>query len=425
MELNFRPAKTPPAGSIEPPADKSLTHRALIFASLATTPSLITNPLTGEDCRATRRILESVGTSVTESPEGWRIGPAQTWTPPPGPLDCGNSGTTMRLLMGVFASRPMSVEFVGDPSLSRRPMARVALPLRMMGAKIEGDKAPIRVTGGPLRGIDYLSPVASAQIKSALLLAGTRAEGETSVDEPELSRDHTEKLMVALGIPLSRCRNRVTIQPATWSGFEFRVPADISSAAFLMCLVAATPGASVRFCRVSVNPTRAGILDVFGQMGVTVLRENEHQELGEPVADLTVSGPSQLKPFAIAGELVPRLIDEIPILAVLATRADGVSTVQNAAELRVKESDRIEEVAKNLRAMGAEVETFEDGLSVQGPVDLRGATINAHGDHRIAMAFAIAALISGSGETKILGADSIATSYPGFQDDLRTLGVTW
>lgn len=425
MELLIRPALTLPNGSIEPPADKSLTHRALIFAALATSASLIKNPLTGADCRATRRILESVGMLVDEAEDGWRVEPAKEWRLPTEPFDCGNSGTTMRLLMGVFASRPMSVEFVGDASLSRRPMARVALPLRMMGAKIEGDKAPIRLTGGPLRGLDYLSPVASAQIKSALLLAGTRADGETSVDEPELSRDHTERLMAALGVPLSRCGNRVTIQPSQWAGFEFRVPGDISSAAFGMALVAGTPGATAQFRGVSVNPTRSGILDVLAQMGVTVTQENLRNELGEPIADLTITGPNQLQPFQIGGDLVPRLIDEVPVLAVLATRANGVSTIRNAAELRVKESDRIEEVARNLRAMGAEIEIFEDGLSIRGPVELRGTTVDAHGDHRIAMAFTIAALFSREGETRIIGADSIATSYPNFIEDLRSLGVSW
>ncbi|MBL8047653.1 MAG: 3-phosphoshikimate 1-carboxyvinyltransferase [Chthonomonas sp.] len=424
MELRFGPALSPPRGEITPPADKSLTHRALIFGALANSTSEIHNPLTGEDCRATRRILEMVGMRVEESGDVWRVQPA-TWTTPTEPVDCGNSGTTMRLLMGVFASRPMSVEFVGDASLSRRPMGRIGLPLKMMGAKVEGEKAPVRLTGGTLRGIDYLSPVASAQIKSAILLAGVRAEGETSVDEPEQSRDHTERLMEALGVPLTRCRNQISVQRAEWGGFEFRVPGDISSAAFALCLVAGSPGAQAVLRGVSVNPTRSGLLDVLAHMGASVTRENERAELGEPLADLVVSGPPGLKPFVIEGELVPRLIDEIPVLSVLATQAHGTSVVRGAAELRVKESDRIAQMAKGLRAMGASVDEFPDGMAIHGPVALRGATIDAHGDHRLAMSFAIAGLLSATGDTTIRGADSIATSYPGFVDDLRTLGVTW
>lgn len=425
MNLRLGPVCSRPSGEITVPADKSLTHRGLILGAMATSPTELRQPLTGEDCRATLAILQQIGTQVVESPSQWRIEPAAHWSAPSGPLDCGNSGTTMRLLMGVFAGKPMSVEFIGDASLSRRPMGRVATPLRMMGAKIEGDRAPIKLAGGSLRGIDYLSPVASAQVKSAILLAGCQASDTTSVDEPTQSRDHTERMLEALGVPVARCGLRLTVSATQWPGFEFHVPGDISSAAFLMCLVAGLPGAQLTFRRVGVNPTRSGILDVFAQMGIPVHSEGISETLAEPVADLTVTGPNSLAPFTIAGSLVPRLIDEIPVLAVLATQAHGESRISDAAELRVKESDRIEQVVTNLRAMGANIEATADGMVIQGPTPLHGVRAVAHGDHRIAMALAIAALLSTSGETEISGAESIATSYPTFLQDLAEAGVKW
>lgn len=297
-------------------------------------------------------------------------------------------------------------------------MRRVAEPLRLMGASVEGDTPPLRIRGGELKGIEYATPVASAQIKSAVLLAGLFAGGETRVTEPAQSRDHTERMLAAMGADLSRDGLTTTIRGGKLlQPFEFEVPADISSAAFLMVAAALAPGSCLELMDVSINPTRTGILDVLHQAGVRVAVENERDSFGEPVADLMVFGQELIRPFEISGDLVPRLIDEIPVLAVLATQAEGVSTIRDASELRVKESDRIEQIATGLRAMGASIETHPDGLTITGPTPLRATTIDAAGDHRIAMAFAIAGLVA-EGETLIEGAETVVTSYPNFENDL-------
>lgn len=415
------------AGTVRVPSDKSLTHRAYLFGAIASGESVVRLPLRGEDCESTLRCLNQLGlrhewldaTTV-------RLIPTGQWQSPRGALDCGNSGTTMRLLSGLVASRPLDVTMIGDASLSRRPMKRIAEPLRQMGAIVEGETPPLRVRGGQLRGIEYTSPVASAQVKSCLLLAGLRADGATSVAEPSLSRDHTERMLRAMGAhlvtetsPEGGVLHRV--HPGnSLNAFEFTVPADISSAAFFMVAAALLSPEGVLLTEVGVNPSRTGILDVLSQCGVSVRLDAPRDQSGEPVADLHVSKPSILKPFVIEGALVPRLIDEIPVLAVLATQCVGESVIRDAAELRVKESDRVEVVAEALRAMGAEVETFADGMAIQGPTALTGATIDARHDHRIAMAFAIAGLIA-EGSTQIEGADAIATSYPTFESDLRSL----
>ncbi len=412
----------PLRGSIRPPSDKSLTHRAFMFAAAAQSPSAILNPLMGEDCVSTLRCLEQLGALPERVGNGFKIAPAPEWLQPEHELDCGNSGTTMRLLSGFLASRPLHVRLIGDASLSRRPMRRIADPLRLMGAKIEGDTPPLTLQGGRLRAIDYASPVASAQIKSCILLAGLRAEGTTWVSEPAPSRDHTERMLRALGVQLhDRCDGGVGVDGGTkWDGFEFNVPADISSAAFWAVAAALLPGSEIELRQVGTNPSRTGLLDVLTQAGVPWAATNERDELGEPIADLRLSCPATLRPFEIFGDLVPRLIDEIPVLAVLATQCHGTTTIQDAAELKVKESDRILTVANGLRAMGAKVEPTDDGMIITGPTPLYGATIDALGDHRIGMAFAIAGLIA-RGDTIIQGADAIATSYPGFWSDLETL----
>lgn len=406
-------------GQVRPPSDKSLTHRAFMFGALASGPSRVRHPLGSEDAEATRRVLTALGVRFEDaSADEVVVHPCAEWQQPSGPLECGNSGTTMRLMAGLLASRPLEVTLVGDASLSRRPMRRVAEPLRLMGAHVEGDTPPLRIRGGQLQGIDYTTPVASAQIKSAVLLAGLFAEGETRVTEPAQSRDHTERMLAAMGADLSRngltttVRRRRALEP-----FEFEVPGDISSAAFLMVAAALAPGSRLELLDLSVNPTRTGILDVFAEVGAEVAIENLRDVLGEPVADVTVRGHEQLNPITIAGPLVPRLIDEIPVLAVLATQAEGVSVIRDASELRVKESDRIERVAAGLRAMGAAIETHPDGMTITGPTPLRATTISAEGDHRIAMAFAIAGLVA-DGETVIEGAESVLTSYPNFERDL-------
>lgn len=409
-------------GELRPPSDKSLTHRAYLLGAVAEGRSVVRSPLRGEDCEATLRCLAAMGLRFERSSDGEvRLDPAATWAQPHSPLDCGNSGTTMRLLAGLVASRPIQATLVGDASLSRRPMKRIADPLRRMGAGVEGDTPPLTILGSAsLQGIRHESPVASAQIKSCVLLAGLRAEGETWVREPFPSRDHTERMLEACGVEVLRGAGVGVRGGAKVAPFEFTVPADISSAAFFLCAAAVIPGSRVMMRGVGVNPTRSGVLDALAQAGVAVRLSNERVELGEPVADIGVEAPDQLRPFEISGALVPRLIDEIPVLAVLATQCEGVSTIRDASELRVKESDRIAKIAEGLRSMGARVETFDDGLSVEGPTPLSGGLIDAAGDHRIAMAFAVAGLAA-EGQTAIEGVESIATSYPGFEADLRSL----
>ncbi|MBS1721950.1 MAG: 3-phosphoshikimate 1-carboxyvinyltransferase [Armatimonadetes bacterium] len=410
-----------------------MTHRALLLAAMsAQGVSRVGQPLTGEDCLATIECLIETGADI-ELFEADEFGSKpfaivtreKAWTSADTPLDCGNSGTSMRLLAGVYASKPgVDVTLVGDASLTRRPMKRVTEPLRQMGASIEGDTAPLVISGRKLTGIRYMSPVASAQVKSCLLLAGLNADGETWVSEPHKSRDHTERMLEALGAPLlidgELC---VGVQ----GGYElppldFDVPADISSAAFLLVTALLVPESEITLEEVGVNPTRTGVLDVLRAAGADFSLESERESLGEPVADISVRHTGGLAAFEVSGALVPRLIDEIPILAVLATQCEGTSRFRDAGELRVKESDRIESVAAGLRAMGAEVTTYEDGLDVTGPVALRGATIDAEGDHRLAMAFSVAGLAA-SGETQVLNAHSALTSYPAFESDLRALGA--
>ncbi len=424
MISNVSRCSVPLKGTITTPPDKSLTHRAFLFAACASSASQIHNPLLGEDCQSTLHCLEQLGHQIEMNPgEGLvKIQPISTWKAPEADLDCGNSGTTMRLLAGLVASRPLEATFTGDASLSRRPMSRIALPLKLMGAHVEGEKPPLRIRGGDLTGIDYMSPVASAQIKSCILLAGLRAEGETWVVEPSLSRDHTERMLRSLGVDLlTRCDGGIGVRAVEpWEGFSMTVPGDISSAAFWMVAAALIPGSEVRLVGTGLNPSRVGILDVFAEVGVSVEVDSAREEMGEPVGDLIIRKPNVLQPFSIQGDLVPRLIDEIPVLAVLATQCEGVTEIRDAKELRVKESDRIALVAEGLSAMGARVTALEDGLRIEGPTPLRGTTIHAHGDHRIAMAFAIAGLIA-DGDTTLENTDSIQTSYPDFWHHLQTL----
>lgn len=407
-------------GEIRVPPDKSLTHRAYMLGAIASGESIVRRPLRGEDCEATLRCLSQMGLSYE-----WRsdteivLKPAKGWHSPQLTLDCGNSGTTIRLMSGLIASRAIEATLVGDSSLSQRPMRRIAEPLRQMGAVIEGETPPLFIKGSDsLNAIDFHSPIASAQVKSCVLLAGLRAKGTTQITEPAKSRDHTERMLRACGVDVMEHGLSVSVCGGQeLRGFEFEVPGDISSAAFFMVAAAVTPDAQVSLNGVGVNLTRTGIFDVFEQAGLSVLFDNERESLGEPVADLFVRHTGIGMPFEIGGDLVPRLLDEIPVLAVLATQVDGVSKIRDTEELRVKESDRIEAVAKGLRAMGADVETYADGLDIAGPVRLRGTTIDAANDHRIAMAFAIAGLVA-DGETVIEGAESISTSYPEFERDL-------
>lgn len=414
-------------GTVQPPADKSLTHRAYLFAAMAEpggeTESVILDPLRGEDCENTRKCLARLGKpSRAMSQHEVRVDCSRPFAGQGLMLDCGNSGTSMRLLAGLLASlQGVSATLTGDASLSKRPMGRIAAPLREMGADIPSDEVPLKINGTQLKGIHYESPVASAQVKSCVLIAGLRAEGPTAVTEPALSRDHTERMFKALGVNLVRDGLTVGLAPGqTWGPFRFRVPGDISSAAFLMVAGALLPGEGVVLDRVGTNPSRTGILDVLKNAGVVVESQKLDDELGEPVANIRITRSGDLKAFDIAGKLVPRLIDEIPVLAVMATQASGRTVIRDAKELRVKETDRIVTVAEGLTKMGAKVEVFEDGMAITGPTPLTGAEIDAAGDHRIGMSFAIAGSIA-EGETTILNADSIKTSYPDFVKDYETL----
>lgn len=410
-------------GEFRPPSDKSLTHRAYMLGAIASGPSMIRNPLRGEDCESTLRSLEQLGLRAEVEPRETLLIPAKEWKQPVAPLDCGNSGTTMRLLSGLVASRPLITRLVGDESLSRRPMKRISEPLGMMGAEVKGETPPLEIHGGELRGIAYRTPVASAQVKSCVLLAGLRASGETSVIEPVGTRDHTERMLASAGVALQREGQKVSLaggqRPAR---FEFSVPGDISSAAFFMVASAMLPDSEVVATEVGANPFRTGILEIFADAGVPFWLDHRKEELGEPVQSVRVRSSETLRSFRIEGEVVPRLIDEIPVLAVLATQCEGTTEIRDAKELRVKESDRIELMADGLRRMGAYVETFPDGMAITGPAKLKGINVDARGDHRIAMAFAVAGLVA-EGTTEIEGADTIRTSFPDFEQELWRLCI--
>lgn len=414
-------------GKIRPPSDKSLTHRAYMFAAIASSGiSTIKEPLSGEDCESTLRILEQLGANVNRiSEREVQISAIQQWNTEALTLDCGNSGTTMRLMCGILAGVPgVNVTLVGDESLSRRPMGRITTPLQLMGGDITGDSAPIRLKGQNLKGIDYTSPVASAQIKSAILLGGINAKGKTSVTEPAHSRDHTERMFKSLGVDVTSEGTKVSLMgKQSWDAFNFTVPGDISSAAFFIVSALIHPDSQVEFEELGVNPSRTGILELLTQMferKSPVRLSDLNNQLGEPISSLTVNSPSHLPPFLIEGDAVPILIDEIPVLAVLATQCNGQTIIRDAQELRVKETDRIEVVTRYLKAMGANITATSDGMVINGPTPLHGTVVDSSGDHRIGMSFAIAGSVA-SGETIIENADSINTSYPRFLDHFEHL----
>lgn len=411
-------------GEASLPGDKSISHRALMFGALAAGVSEITNLAPGEDVRSTAAVLRKLGVAIGHGEVAVVSGRGfEGLDAPDGPLDCGNSGTTLRLMMGILAGRPFKSRLIGDQSLSRRPMGRIAAPLAPMGARFElaeGGRPPVDVRGGPLVGVSYDSPVASAQVKSAVILAGLQARGETRHTEPSLSRDHTERMLSTMGAAIRRdgLTISVTRAPVLSPLGRFAVPGDLSSAAFLMAAGLLLEGDGLRLHGVGVNPTRTGFLDAVRSMGASV-EVDPAATTGEPTATLTVRRAS-LSPLQLSGELLVRAIDEVPILAVLATQAAGRSVIRDASELRVKESDRLETTARFLSDMGAAVVERPDGLIIDGPTPLRGAEIHADGDHRIAMAGAIAGLIAGT-PTVIIGAESARVSYPGFFDDLARL----
>lgn len=411
--------------TIEVPSDKSVSHRALILNALASGDAVIERPLESADVRSTAACLAALGVAI-EWPEGGDRAVVHGrglhgLYESENVLDCGNSGTTLRLLAGLLAAHPMVSVLTGDASLRSRPMARVIAPLRRMGANVlarRGDTlAPLVIKGGGLSGISFQSPVASAQVKSAVLLAGLYAEGETQVTEPSPSRDHTERMLAAMGAPLVAAPGGVSIRPPSClEPLSLRVAGDISSAAPWMVLAACHPQAEILLRGVNTNPTRTGLLDILAAMGARIELLEERTIAGEPVADLVVRS-SRLKGTLVSGSLVPRAIDELPLVALLAVFAEGETIVRDAAELRAKESDRVDAVVRVLSAMGANVAPTTDGFVVHGPGRLRGAHIDARGDHRIGMLAGIASLLAEGSST--IDNDAVGVSYPAFWDELR------
>ena len=417
------------AGAVEVPGDKSISHRAALFGALAEGRTEITGFLEGEDCQNTLKAVRALGASVTRKGPGHYLvdgAGLMGLAEPEDVIDCGNSGTTARLLLGVLAGQPFWSMLTGDDSLRRRPMGRVAEPLRRMGATVVGRdggaRLPLAVRGTrPLKALHFSSPVASAQVKTALLLAGLWADGPVTVEEPALSRDHTERMLASFGARLAAAPGRVSITPGgRLTGQPVAVPGDISSAAFFLVAGAMLPEAQITMKNVGVNPTRTGVLDALNRMGARITQEPEGVGgAAEPAADLSVSAAA-LRGTDIGGELIPRLIDEIPVLAVAACVAQGVTRIRDAAELRVKESDRIATIAAQLERMGAEISEQPDGLEIRGGRRLRGAVVQSGGDHRMAMALIVAGLAA-EGATVVEDTAYIATSFPGFLPALNGL----
>ena len=415
-------------GEISVPGDKSISHRAIMLGSLAKGTTEVTNFLQGADCLSTIRCFRQMGVSIDNL--GNRViikgNGLHGLKCPADVLDTGNSGTTTRLMSGILAGQNFTVTVNGDASIQKRPMRRIITPLSQMGAKITSlkgnDCAPLQIEGASLKGIDYLSPVASAQVKSAVLFAGLYAEGKTSVTEPALSRNHSELMLRYFGVPVTSEGTTATISPATeLLGQKVEVPGDISSAAYFMAAGLMIPNSSITIKNVGTNPTRDGMIQVCKQMGGDIVLENERMVSGEPVADITVQ-TSSLKGITIGGSLIPTLIDEIPMIAVLACFAEGNTIIKDAQELKVKESNRIDVMVNNLSKMGADIEATEDGMIIHGGKPLHGAFIETHDDHRIAMSFAIASL-GADGKTTIDNPDCVTISYPEFYKDLEGLIV--
>ena len=417
-------------GRIKVPGDKSISHRALMLGSLAEGETKIRGLLLGEDPRSTAACFAAMGARISElnselvTVRGIGLGNLRE---PIDVLNAGNSGTTLRLMLGVLASHPdRFFTLTGDSSLRSRPMSRVVNPLRQMGANIwgreNGARAPLAISGQNLKAIHYQSPVASAQVKSCIMLAGLMTDGETIITEPERSRDHSERMLAAFGAKVSVDidTNTVSIKGgAKLIGQEVTVPGDISSAAFWLVAASIVPNSDLIIENVGINPTRTGILEVLAEMGADITYENRREVTGEPVADLHVRSAS-LKACKIGGSIIPRLIDEIPILAIAATCAEGTTVIEDAEELRVKESDRIVAMVKELTKLGANITERPDGMEIVGGKALHGTELESYDDHRIAMSLAIAALVA-KGKTSINRAESAAISYPSFIPTLQGL----
>jgi len=411
------------------PGDKSISHRALLLGALAKGPSRINGFLPSSDCFATLTCLRALGiqiemhneTALTIHGQGLRGLQA-----PGAALNCARSGTTMRLLAGILAGQAFASTLTGDPQLLQRPMRRIAEPIRRMGGQIEthDGHAPLTIRGRQLCGCEHNLPIASAQVKSALLLAGLYADGPTTIHQPGPARDHTERMLAAMGAAIETAGLTITLHPCpSLSPVPVSIPGDISSAAFPLVAAALIPDSSVTIRDVGVNPTRTGLLDVLGAMGADIVVENRRNWGNEPLADVTVRA-SDLVGVEVRGNTVVRMIDELPVLAVAATQARGTTVVRDAAELRVKETDRIATVVTELRSLGARIEPLPDGFVVKGPTPLRGAVVDSHGDHRLAMALSIAGLIAGE-RVVVEDAECVEDSFPGFVEWMRQIGARY
>lgn len=436
MNARVLPATSALRGQVRVPGDKSISHRAVLFAAMAEGDSVLTGVLESADVRSTIAAVVALGAEAHEvssesvpglevTVHGWgRRGPSA----PRQPIDCGNSGTTARLLMGVLAGWDVEVTLTGDESLRSRPMRRVTEPLEEMGASFgsaEGQRLPITVHGGRLAPLRYRLPVASAQVKTAILLAGLQADGVTTVLEPASSRDHTERLLPAFGVPVGRDEEELSCSvfgPQVLSGTRIAVPADPSSAAFVVGAALLVRGSHVTLPGVALNPTRTGFIRALRSMGADIETEVDAREGAEEIGTIAVRGLRGLRAVTIHAAEVPSLVDEVPLLAVVATGATGTTRFEGVGELRVKESDRLAAMAEGLAALGATVRSGEDWLEVDGPVALRGAELDSKGDHRLAMAWAVAGLAA-DGPVTIRGWEAVAVSYPRFADDMACLGA--
>lgn len=413
------------AGTIQVPGDKSISHRSIMFGAMASGKTTVEGFLLGDDCLSTISCFRKLGVEIALEGDKVTIisGGESSWKEPSEVLDTGNSGTTTRLMLGLLAGTSFHSVMAGDESIAKRPMKRIIDPLRLMGADIRGRRdgqfTPLAVQGTKLSAIDYTLPVASAQVKSAILLAALKAEGKTRVTEPVASRDHTEIMLEHFGASISRQNGTIEIEGGQkLTANHVQVPGDISSAAFLIGAALITSNSEVRLTNVGINPTRTGILDVIEQMGADFELE-ERQPSGERSADLTIRS-SALSAIEIGGDLIPRLIDEIPLIALLATQANGTTVIKDAEELRVKETDRIAAVVAELSKMGADIRATDDGMIINGPTPLTGASVKSYGDHRLGMMEAVAALVA-SGEVAIDNPACISVSYPDFVDQLDSL----
>lgn len=411
-------------GELVIPADKSISHRSIMFGAISKGTTIVNNFLKAEDCLSTIAVFKQLGVRITEKNEQIMIEGKgfEGLTAPSSRLDAGNSGTTMRLVLGILAGCPFTSEIAGDASLNRRPMERVMKPLREMGADLQGtaeaEFPPLKVTGNTLHGIEYHMPIASAQVKSAILFAALQAEGTTKIIEKEQSRNHTEEMIKQFGGKIQvEGKEIIVTGPQQLIGQEVTVPGDISSAAFYLVAASILANSEVLLKQVGINPTRTGILDVLMQMGANI----EERQLDEQnqAADLIVRS-AQLHACEIQGEIIPRLIDELPIIALAATQATGTTIIRDAQELKVKETNRIDATAEELTKMGANIEPTEDGLIIHGPTPLHGATVDSHGDHRIGMMLQIAALLTAE-PVELLNPEAVNISYPEFFTDLAKL----